>query len=82
MEGTTFGLNPNPLFENRPGPGLEPVGGEFQPRLETVYPGGGAYLIFVIEYQCLLKNIDEMTSRPPYLQISDSFKRLGRGYRL
>ena len=28
-----------------PAPGLGPVGGEFQPQLESGYPGGGAYLI-------------------------------------
>ena len=43
MKGTTLGTNPNPLFEDGLGPVLEPVGGEFQPRLATVYPGGGAY---------------------------------------
>jgi hypothetical protein len=44
MGGTAFGLNPKPLFEDGSGPVLEAVGGEFQPRLATVYPGGGAYL--------------------------------------
>jgi hypothetical protein len=29
-------------------PGLDPVGGEFQPPFETGYPGGGAHLIFVL----------------------------------
>ncbi|MGA9261414.1 MAG: hypothetical protein WBV95_05535, partial [Desulfobacterales bacterium] len=28
-----------------PGPGLEPVSGEFQPSFATGYPGGGAHLI-------------------------------------
>ena len=36
----------DPLFEDGPGPGLEPVSGEFQPSFETVYAGGGAPLIF------------------------------------
>jgi hypothetical protein len=45
MKGKTFGLNSIPLFEDGPGPVLEPVGGEFQPTFETVYPGGGAHLI-------------------------------------
>ena len=40
--------NPTLLFEDRPSPGLEPVGGEFQPQFETAYPGGGAHLIFVL----------------------------------
>ena len=44
MGGTAFGLNPKPLFEDGSGPVLEAVGGEFQPRLATVHPGGGAYL--------------------------------------
>jgi hypothetical protein len=45
MKGKTFGLNSIPLFEDGPGPVLEPVGGEFQPTFETVYPGGGAHLV-------------------------------------
>jgi len=49
LKGTTLGTNPKPLFEDGPGPGLEPVGGEFQPSFETGYPGGGAYLIFVLK---------------------------------
>ena len=39
--------NPNPLFEDGPGTGLDPVDGEFQPSFETGYPGGGAYLIYI-----------------------------------
>ena len=46
MKGTPLGTTPpNPLFEDGTGPGLEPVGGEFQPSFETVHPGGGAHLI-------------------------------------
>ena len=41
--------NTNPLFDDGPGPGLDPVDGEFQPSFETDYPGGGAYLIFVLK---------------------------------
>jgi hypothetical protein len=48
VKGTALGTNPNLLFEDGPGPGLEPVGGEFQPSFETGYAGGGAYLIFVL----------------------------------
>jgi len=33
------------VFEGEPGPGLEPVGGEFQPSFETGYAGGGAHLV-------------------------------------
>jgi len=33
------GKNLNPLFKNGSGPGLEPVGGEFQPRLESRLSG-------------------------------------------
>jgi len=47
MEATTADTS-SPLFEDGTGPGLVPVGGEFQPRLETGYPGGGAHLIFVL----------------------------------
>jgi len=46
MNGTILGISPHSHFKNRTGPGLEPVGGEFQPPLETGYPGGGAHLIF------------------------------------
>jgi len=49
MKGTTMGTNPKPLFEDGPGPDLDPVGGEFQPRLEIGYPGFGAHLIFVLK---------------------------------
>jgi hypothetical protein len=36
VEGTNFKRHPNSLFENGTGPGLEPVGGEFQPSFESV----------------------------------------------
>jgi hypothetical protein len=29
VKGTTLGTNPNPLFEDGPGPGLEPVAASF-----------------------------------------------------
>jgi hypothetical protein len=45
VKDTTLGINPNPLFKDGPGSGLEPVGGEFQPSFETGYTGGGAHLI-------------------------------------
>ena len=57
MKRTTLGTNPNPLFEDGPGPVLEPVGGEFQPSFETVYTGGGAYLIFVLQQLCQLSRL-------------------------
>jgi len=44
-----FKLHPNSLFEDGTGPGLEPVGGEFQRSFEIVHPGGGAYLIFMLK---------------------------------
>jgi hypothetical protein len=45
-ERNTFGTkNPTSFFSDRPGPGLEPVGGEFQPQFKTV-PGGGTNLVF------------------------------------
>jgi hypothetical protein len=47
-ERNTFGTNPTYLFKNGLGPGLEPVGGEFQAQFETVYPGGYAHIIFVL----------------------------------
>jgi hypothetical protein len=43
------GKNLNPLFKNGSGPGLDPVGGEFQPRPEIGYPVFGAYLIFALK---------------------------------
>jgi hypothetical protein len=33
----------------------QPVGGEFQPQLETGYPGGGAHLVFVLEDNCFYR---------------------------
>jgi hypothetical protein len=51
LEGTTFKLHPNSLFEDGTGLGLEPVGGEFQPSFETGYPGGGAYLYSVVSVE-------------------------------
>ena len=45
MGSAIFGLNQQPLFVDEPGPVLEPVGGEFQTRFATAYPGGDAYLI-------------------------------------
>ncbi|MEN8691078.1 MAG: hypothetical protein AB1Z20_13315, partial [Desulfobacterales bacterium] len=49
LEGTTFKLHPNSLFEDGRSPGLETVGGEFQPSFETVRSGEGAHLIFVLK---------------------------------
>jgi hypothetical protein len=40
-----LGNNSRTLFEDGTGPGLDSVGGEFQPSFETDYPGGGACLI-------------------------------------
>jgi hypothetical protein len=48
VKDTTLGTNPNSLFKDGPGSGLEPVGGEFQPSFETGYTGGGAHFIFVL----------------------------------
>jgi hypothetical protein len=53
LEGTTFKLHPNLFFEDGSGPGLKPVGGEFQPSLETVYPGGGAHLFSELHSICM-----------------------------
>ena len=50
-----WGLRPDPMSiprerhsigdkQDGPGPGLEPVGGEFQPSFETGYSGGDAHL--------------------------------------
>ena len=44
-EINTIGDKPDSLFYDGPGPGLETVGGEFQPSFETVHPGGGAHLV-------------------------------------
>jgi hypothetical protein len=48
MKETPLGTNPPPLFEDRPGPGLEPVGGGFKPSFAIAHPGGGAYFIFAL----------------------------------
>jgi hypothetical protein len=55
-KGTTFKLQPNSLFDDGTGPGLEPVGGEFQPSFETVHPGGGAHLFSVLHSILSLKS--------------------------
>jgi hypothetical protein len=45
-----------PFFIHGPGPGLEPVDGEFQPSFATAHAGGGAHFItllhsiFVLNY--------------------------------
>ena len=44
------------IFNAGPGPVLAPVGGAFQPPLETGYPGGGAYHILGSFFICVLKN--------------------------
>jgi hypothetical protein len=49
MKETPLGTNPPPLFGDRPGPGLEPVGGDFQPPFAIAHPGGGALLICVLK---------------------------------
>ena len=60
ISGPPFGflepLQPNSLFEDGPGPGLEPVGGEFQPSFETAHPGGDAYLFTVLHSIFALKH--------------------------
>jgi hypothetical protein len=56
-EKHSIGTNPNLLFEDGPGPGLEPVGGEFQPSFETGYAGGDAHLIFVLNQLCQLSPV-------------------------
>jgi hypothetical protein len=48
VKGTTLGTNSIALFENGPGPILEPVGGDFQPFFETGHTGGDGHLIFVL----------------------------------
>jgi hypothetical protein len=39
MKETPLGTNPTPQFEDGPDPGLEPVGGEFQPPFAIVLFG-------------------------------------------
>jgi hypothetical protein len=51
LQGKIFKLHQKSLFKDGTGPGLEPVGGEFQPSFEIVHPGGGAHLIFVLIYK-------------------------------
>ena len=48
MKETPLGTNPTPLFEKVKGPGIEPVGGKFQPPFAIAYPGVGAYLLTVL----------------------------------
>jgi hypothetical protein len=42
------GNNSKPLFEEGTGPGLEPVGDEFQPSFLIAYPAGGAHLFSIL----------------------------------
>jgi hypothetical protein len=55
MKGTPLGINPAPLFDDVTGPGIETVGGEFQPSFATVHPGGGAHLFSVLHSIFVLK---------------------------
>jgi hypothetical protein len=48
LVSTIFKLHPNSLFEDATGPGLEPVGGEFQPSSATAYSGGGAHFLTLL----------------------------------
>jgi hypothetical protein len=63
LEGTTFKLHLNSLCEDGTGPGLETVGGEFQPSFETVYPGAGAHHSFFVAVTGLQS---PMRFKPPY----------------
>jgi hypothetical protein len=47
---------------------VEPVGGEFQPPLETGYPGGGAYHIMGSFFICVLnkKGTPRFDARVPF----------------
>jgi hypothetical protein len=47
MKEKPLGTNPTSLLKDGKGPGLEPVGGEFQPPFAIAYPGGGAHLFIV-----------------------------------
>jgi hypothetical protein len=67
------------LLEDRTISEIDPVGGEFQPRLETGYPGGGAHLVRLCQLSplsqlgqfCQLKDIIDfnvytlMALKPP-----------------
>jgi ABC-type uncharacterized transport system ATPase subunit len=55
MKGTPLGTNPDILILDGPGPGLEPVGGEFQPQFATAYPGGGDHLFSVLHFTFVIK---------------------------
>ena len=67
---------PEPLFEDGPGPVLEPVGGEFQPSFETVHPGGGAYLFpYYILFSCLISNFKHQISMKSQISISNDPNR-------
>jgi len=70
LEDTTFKLHPNSLFEDGTGPGLELVGGEFQPFFATAHPGGGVYLIFVLN----LRQFKGLTSTGFPITCQDQWK--------
>jgi hypothetical protein len=58
LDGTAFKLHLNLLCEDGTGPGLETVGGEFQPSFETVYPGAGAHFITLLHSIFVLNTHD------------------------
>jgi hypothetical protein len=65
MKGTPLGINPAPLFDDVTGPGIEPVGGEFQPSFATVHPGGGAHLFSLLHSIFVLKAPSQSVFRGP-----------------
>jgi len=67
MKETPFRTNPTLLFKDGLGPGLEPVGGEFQPQFETAYPGGGTHIFTELHSIFVLKTVfgDFYGTSPP-----------------
>jgi hypothetical protein len=62
------GNNSKPLFEEGTGPGLEPVGDEFQPSFLIAYPGGGAHLFRLCQLSrlsqfCQLKDVIDINNQ-------------------
>jgi hypothetical protein len=57
MKETPLGTNPTPLFKDGPGPGLEPVGSEFQPSFATAHASGGAHFITPLQSIFALKTV-------------------------
>ena len=70
MDDSTVESNLKTFFKDGPGPGLDPVGGEFQPTVATGYPGGGAYLVRLCQLS-LLSRFSQLSRSSQFCQLKD-----------